>query len=223
MNYIPPKFCAPITLALLLPLSGCGISTPSDESQIKSAVISGLKDPDSAIIDTIKIVGHQGETACVSVNAKNSFGGYTGFQTAFLVKEGSWRLTNIMDVPLASCVEKFENMYGSDRYQSFVFKTAPITTNLKKEDDLDQMVEFSFTITLRDPESFQAVTDQEQKIRSEVLLLTSDTTAASISTIEGKDEFAEKIKAIVRNILGEPVDIPVGKVMEVAITDMAIR
>lgn len=68
-------------LAVLL-LAGC-------DYQAKGWVRSALKDPDSAKFRDVRVLGH-GEThtlACGYVNAKNSYGGYTGDQ-AFMIVDG---------------------------------------------------------------------------------------------------------------------------------------
>lgn len=46
----------------------------------KSAVAASLKDPDSAKFRNTRLVAHlQGAVVCGEVNAKNSYGGYSGF------------------------------------------------------------------------------------------------------------------------------------------------
>lgn len=61
-------------LAALAVLAGC-----SDNTAIKDAIKSGLKDPDSAEFGEIGVAqGPKGKWSCVTVNARNSFGGYTG-------------------------------------------------------------------------------------------------------------------------------------------------
>lgn len=68
----------------------------------RNAVIAVLKDPDSAKFGQFSFVGTQG--ACLTVNARNSFGGYTGKQQAHLIKEGNgWRVSSIDNVEHEQC------------------------------------------------------------------------------------------------------------------------
>lgn len=55
--------------------------------QITKALADSLKDPDSAQFKDIEIYRYDGEIhACGLVNAKNSYGGYTGFELFFIAK-----------------------------------------------------------------------------------------------------------------------------------------
>lgn len=63
-------------------LVACG----GDEAAAKKAVLGSLKDPDSAKFGQFSLAGTKG--ACLTVNAKNSMGGYTGDQQAYLLREG---------------------------------------------------------------------------------------------------------------------------------------
>lgn len=66
-------------------VAACG----SAESSAESAVRQSLKDPDSAKFG--KYTKVTDVRACLTVNAKNSMGGYTGDQVAYLViREGKW-------------------------------------------------------------------------------------------------------------------------------------
>jgi len=71
--------------ALFLSLPACN----STERQAQEAIRETLKDPDSAQFRRFEVKGNK---ACLEVNAKNSFGGYVGFRTAFLErdKDGKW-------------------------------------------------------------------------------------------------------------------------------------
>lgn len=83
-------------------LAGCGGS----ESEAKKAVLENLKDPDSAKFGKFTQVGE--DRACMTVNAKNSMGGYTGDQQAFLNKvDGRWE-TYFMDVSHEWCIERMQ-------------------------------------------------------------------------------------------------------------------
>lgn len=52
-------------------------ATPEEVQAVTDALKSALKDPDSAKISDVR-VSADGTTACGLVNAKNSFGGYSG-------------------------------------------------------------------------------------------------------------------------------------------------
>lgn len=74
-----------VSIVALVLLTGC-----SDTGAVKDAVTEGLIDADSAKFGEITIVnGDAGKFACATVNARNSFGGYTGDQQVMLKDEGS--------------------------------------------------------------------------------------------------------------------------------------
>ncbi len=75
----------------------------SDEGQVKQAVRNSLKDPDSAKFGSFVLIGEDG--ACITVNARNSFGGYVGDRHAYLVKTpfNDWHLYGITDRGLETC------------------------------------------------------------------------------------------------------------------------
>lgn len=83
------KFITVICVCLLL--SACN----SVKSDAKKLVLSRLKDPDSAKFGNFTQVNE--ESACFTVNARNSMGGYTGDQQAILTKYNSeWMLVAIV-------------------------------------------------------------------------------------------------------------------------------
>jgi len=61
----------------------------STEKQAQEDFRAHMKDPDSAKFGRFKARGNK---ACLEVNGKNSFGGYTGMETAFLNRDeqGKW-------------------------------------------------------------------------------------------------------------------------------------
>ena len=64
-----------------------------DEADCKKAVSSSLKDPDSAKFGEFSIITPAPglEAACLTVNARNSYGGYVGDRQASLIKiNGEW-------------------------------------------------------------------------------------------------------------------------------------
>lgn len=83
-------------------LVGCG----GTESEAKKAVLAILKDPDSAKFGKFTQVNE--ERACLTVNAKNSMGGYVGNQQAFLNRvDGKWE-AYFMDVSHDWCIERMQ-------------------------------------------------------------------------------------------------------------------
>ncbi len=90
------------------PLPPVSVSIPSQEVQdlLIQKTQSSLKDPDSAKFSGyVRLVDNIG--ACVEVNAKNSFGGYTGFQQAVLMKVGGagWQVISVKDITRDTCIE----------------------------------------------------------------------------------------------------------------------
>lgn len=91
-----------ITAAILgcLLLAGCGGS----EREAKKAVLENLKDPDSAKFGKFSQVGES--LACLTVNAKNSMGGYAGDKQAFLKKiDGKWEFYFTQEISHDMCIQ----------------------------------------------------------------------------------------------------------------------
>ena len=88
-----------LVLVALLNIAGCS----GNESAAKKAVTANLKDPDSAQFGKFTKFGSN--TACLSVNAKNSLGGYTGEQQALLVElKSGWVVINISKESHDQCI-----------------------------------------------------------------------------------------------------------------------
>ncbi len=75
-----------LALSLLLLVGWCAFAqaadtsrpaTPEEVQAVTDALKSALKDPDSAKVSGVRISA-DGKTACGFVNAKNSYGGYSG-------------------------------------------------------------------------------------------------------------------------------------------------
>ena len=78
-----------IVMSISVLLSACS----SAESDAKKAVSDSLKDPSSAKFGEFTLVN---DKACLTVNARNGFGGYTGDQQALLLKaENTWLVVTI--------------------------------------------------------------------------------------------------------------------------------
>ena len=90
------------TAALLL--AACG----GVEKEAKMAVLDRLKDPDSAKFGEYTQADEN--NACLTVNARNSMGGYVGKQQASLVrKDGKWLVIDIEDISHERCVNTMVN------------------------------------------------------------------------------------------------------------------
>lgn len=71
------------------------------------------------------------------------------------------------------------------------------TVNLQPENG-DQYLQVQFTLQVGGPEQVTLVKDNMAKIRSRVLLLLSGKKASEINTVEGKQQLAAEIKAVVQ-------------------------
>jgi hypothetical protein len=91
-------------------LVACG----GDESAAKKAVLANLKDPDSAKFGKFSLAGTKG--ACLTVNAKNSMGGYTGDQQALLSRkeDNSWMVLGVEDQSHDRCIAFASALFKSD-------------------------------------------------------------------------------------------------------------
>ena len=81
------KFALIVLIAISM--SGCG-----ESSKIQEAIRASLIDSDSAKFGKMSLV--KNNKACMTVNSKNSMGGYTGDQQALLKKsENKWEVLDI--------------------------------------------------------------------------------------------------------------------------------
>lgn len=109
------KICNIISaIGFSLILSGCG----SAESDARKAVLGSLKDPDSAKFGKFSQANE--ESACLTVNARNAMGGYTGDQQATLIKlDNEWIVMDITkgshDICIKSTREVLEKEGGVSR------------------------------------------------------------------------------------------------------------
>lgn len=90
-----------VILTVIVGVAGC--DSPALDSPIMKAVRAELKDPDSAKFKDELVVRTR---ACISVNAKNSYGGYTGATIAHLRNLGvdNWVVETINGEPCYSHV-----------------------------------------------------------------------------------------------------------------------
>ena len=71
------------------------------------------------------------------------------------------------------------------------------TVNLQPENG-DQYLQVAFTLQVEGPENVEAIKSNMAKVRSRVLLLLSGKKASEISTVEGKQQLAGEILAVVK-------------------------
>ena len=89
-----------LALACIAPLAGC-----SGRSGAEAAVRDSLKDPDSAKFGDF-YYNAKTKKGCLTVNARNSMGGYTGDQQAYVERKSKgWEVMGIADLTPASCKE----------------------------------------------------------------------------------------------------------------------
>ena len=89
-----------VVTLLCLSAVACGPSERErTEQAAQEAVRASMLDPRSAIFGELSFTA-SGNSACVTVNGKNTLGGYTGNQQAIVRKNlqtGTWRFTAIAE------------------------------------------------------------------------------------------------------------------------------
>lgn len=105
-----------LTVGFSMLLFGCG----NVESDAEKAVLGRLKDPGSAKFGQFTQVTENG--ACLTVNARNSMGGYTGNQQARLkMVNKKWEVIDIDEKSHDRCIsfvkflEQPQNSYAEDQ------------------------------------------------------------------------------------------------------------
>ncbi|MBC7948356.1 MAG: hypothetical protein H7Y42_10785 [Chitinophagaceae bacterium] len=87
------------------------------QAAARKAVLNGLKDPYSAKFGRFTQVNK--DHACYTVNARNSYGGYTGNQEAFLFKSGNkWLVLDIKEKSHEGCIETWKRIQAKDIAES---------------------------------------------------------------------------------------------------------
>lgn len=97
-----------LVICMALLFSACG----GPESDAQKAVSAVLRDPGSAKFG--KFTQAPNGLACLAVNSKNEFGGYTGNQQAMLLKkpgETNWQVLSVTDAIIThdDCVNMIKN------------------------------------------------------------------------------------------------------------------
>jgi hypothetical protein len=118
----------------LILLSGC-----SQDGSLQKSIISVLKDPDSAKFGKVKYFKSY---ACYEVNAKNSMGGYTGTQVAFMNKiDNSWHVIKFEKTTIDECINRF-TVIDEKENKSIVGKGEIIPPRCVGNPDLKACLEF---------------------------------------------------------------------------------
>jgi len=95
-------------IAALCLLAACD----RNRSGAEDAVRAILKDPESARFGEF-YYNASTKKACLTVNAKNSMGGYTGDQQAYVeLKEGGWDALMTNAVPQSQCRKSYADEAG---------------------------------------------------------------------------------------------------------------
>lgn len=81
----------------------------------------------------------------------------------------------------------------------------PFTVNLQPENG-DQYLQVAFTLQVDGPEQSELIKTNMAKVRSRVLLLLSGKKASEINTVEGKQQLAGEILAVVKEPFAEHGD-----------------
>ncbi len=107
------KFITTICACLLFAVLGDGNAAAkkgSAKAAVKKVVLSKLKDPYSAKFGKFTQLN---EFACLGVNARNSMGGYTGEQQAFLQNlSNEWIVLSFDEISHEDCVEQMKRLLG---------------------------------------------------------------------------------------------------------------
>jgi hypothetical protein len=103
-----------LTLTLALLSTAC---LASDKSASKDAVLDVLVEPDSAQFGKFTVIPGGNiniKMACLTVNSKNRFGGYTGKQQAALHKEkGTWKVMSMFEITHRECITTLKKVIAA--------------------------------------------------------------------------------------------------------------
>lgn len=96
--------CVFLGATLCILLSACGAD--SSRSNAEKATLGVLKDPSSAQFGEFTKYGDHKSYSCLSVNAKNEYGGYTGVRQVTLKSIGEdWGVESVDDVSHEDCIQ----------------------------------------------------------------------------------------------------------------------
>ncbi|MCC2980052.1 hypothetical protein [Sphingomonas sp. IC4-52] len=99
-----------LALAFVTPLTACS----SAKSGAEAAVRESLKDPDSAKFGDFYF-NDKTKKGCLTVNARNSMGGYTGDQQAYVERTSKgWDVFGIAEIAPSMCREIHADQAGDE-------------------------------------------------------------------------------------------------------------
>lgn len=207
-----------LLLPLVLMLVACG-----EESEVKKAVLATLIDPDSAKFGEFTLIGKKG--ACLTVNAKNRLGGYTGDSEAYLVKiNDKWIVVRTdQEASHESCVQVLSKIIETqkdsldslekqketsesrteqaERNDDKFIDIGTFKANLVPEGDGDRYLEVSMTVKLSNPDLREKIEALKPEIDSKINLLLSGKKASEISSPAEKEALSDEIKKIIEEVL----------------------
>jgi len=93
--------------------------------------------------------------------------------------------------------EKSSKKKKKDDHPAEYLAIEPFTVNLQPENG-DQYLQVAFTLQVDGPEQAELIKTNMAKVRSRVLLLLSGKKASEINTVEGKQQLAGEILAVVK-------------------------
>jgi|GEM_PF-1855615 hypothetical protein len=98
---------------LLITWAGLSLSACGESTEMQNVIKPKLKDPDSAKFGKHSVIATKsGATfACMTVNAKNSMGGYAGDKQATLYKgKNGWVHIGFLDMNQETCLQVVEQL-----------------------------------------------------------------------------------------------------------------
>ena len=106
-SHSPVRFAGALISAMLLSgLSACASKEQTDADKLKRIIASEMKDPDSVKFRNLRMGSIGNSTLCGEINAKNSFGAFSGFEKFSLNGPGAV----FMESRLRSNVEAYGNI-----------------------------------------------------------------------------------------------------------------
>lgn len=202
-------------------LSACG----SNESNARKAVRDSLKDSESAKFGEFTIIGDKEDAACLTVNAKNSFGGYTGNQDAYLRKdEAGWHIVSMTEKSHNDCVLAAKKVSfkenENDRKPTLSDpKYIPIegdnvlggqksfTTNLMPEGNGEKFVIAKFKVRVVNEQAEQNINNYKPEINAKINGLLQTKVASELGTDPGKDKLISQIKKLLADVISCNLDM----------------
>lgn len=196
-----------VLLPLVLMLAACG-----EESNVKKAVRATLIDPDSGIYGEFNLIGK--DAACITVNAKNTFGGYTGDKELFLKKvNGTWIVGSTKEVSHLTCIKEAqaalaeaeaegrEHKRVASEFEPKILKLGMFTTNVQSENS-DRMIQADIRVKVISQDIETKITELNPEIKAKVLALIASKNGSELETPEQQKILAKEIKSLLELILG---------------------